>query len=503
MSEQIGQTYEPETQVPLTFGDLLRRLDWRVELLSMAIILAEACLVWLLAGLVMSEAVTRNTYPFWVIAVAMLASHYVVYLLDQGRVWSPEYEVIMTASIVLTLLIAIKAGSFAHVPVYDFDWITGAINGLAFFDTDATRAVWGNVVLIAYAWFRARSREEPSLDSAYTMLRWGTLALGAILLMIVIGADSEFEIRERLSAGVLGFYVFALAAIGLARMRLEGFRAAGPLGPRWLATFATPILVIVAIAVIGAGLFSRRFLETLLWALSPVLFVLSVVFQIIVLVIAIIAFLILTPIFWLIGDVEPEATSATATPAGEMAQGAEQSQTDPFVIPEALQYLIAAIVLVAVITLLTRYLYRRRARQRTGTLEERESVLDWSDIMGSLGGRLRSLFQRPPALDPYAALRGDPRWQYTIRIRERYRELQGFGEELGRGRQPRETAEEYRPVVASRFEEPGRPAIDTMTRIYRRVRYSGQPAGPNEAEEMDRNWERAREAPRRDGAGPA
>ncbi|HLT20793.1 MAG TPA: DUF4129 domain-containing protein [Thermomicrobiales bacterium] len=503
MFEQAGHAQEPESQVPLTFGDLIRRLDWRVELLSIAIILAEACLVWLLAGLVMAEDVTRSTYPFLVIALAMLASHYVVYLLDQGRIWSPEYEIIMTTSIILTLLIAIKAGSFAHIPVYDFDWISGTINGLAFFDTEATRPVWGNVVLIAYAWFRARSREEPSLDSAYTMLRWGTLALGGILLIIVIGADSEFEIRERLSAGVLGFYVFSLAAIGLARMRLEGFRSAGPLGARWLATFATPILVIVMIAVIGAGLFSRRFLETLLWALSPLLFVLSVIFQIIVLVIAIIAFLILTPIFWLIGDVEPETTNATATPAGELEAGAEQTQPDPFVIPEALQYLIAAIVLVAIISLLTRYLYRRRARQRTSTLEERESVLDWSDILGSLGGKLRSLFQRPPALDPYAALRGDPRWQYTIHIRERYRELQGFGEELGRGRRPRETAEEYRPALAQKLASDNRPAVDALTRIYRRARYSGQPATERDALEMDQSWERAREAPRPDGAEPA
>ncbi len=498
MSEQLQQQSEHESQIPLTIGDVFRRLEWRVELLSIAIILAEACLIWLLAGLVMSDATTRVPYPYWVIAFALLAAHYVTHFLDQARVWSPDYEIYMSVSIILTLLIAIKASSFPGVPIYDPDWLVEAVNGLAFFDTEAVRPVWGSVIFIAYAWFRGRSREEPSLDSAYTMLRWGTIALGIVLILVLIGAPEDSGIRDDLSLGVIGFFVLSLGAIGLARMRLEGFRSAGPLGPRWLATFATPILAIVVVAIIGAGIFSRRFLETLLWLLSPVFFVLSVVFQTIVLVIAIIAFLILTPLFWLIGDVEPETTTTTATAVVDQGETAlDELQPETFMVPEALQYLIAAIILVAIISLLTRYLFRRRSRKRPTTIEERESVMDWSDIWGSLGNKLRSLFERDPSMDPYAALRDDSRWRYTISVRERYRDLQRQGEDMGRGRQPRETAEEYRPVVGSRLEDEGKPAVDRMTGIYRKVRYSGVPATEVEAGEMDENWNRARNAPRR------
>ncbi len=487
------------SQVPLTFGDVIRRLEWRRELLSVAIILAESCLIWLVAGLVMAERFSNDTYPFWVIALAMLTAHYVIHLLDQARVWSPDYEIIMSVSVVVTLLIAIKAGSFPDIPVYDPAWIVEAVNGLAFFDTDASRPVWGNVLFIGYAWFRGRSREEPSLDSAYTMLRWGTLALGIILIFIMIGAPEERDIRDSLVLGVLGFFVFSLGSIGLARMQLEGFRTGSPLGPRWLATFATPILVIIMVAVVGAGIFSRRFLDTMLWILAPVFFVLAVVFQVIVLVIAVLAFLILTPIFWLIGDLEPELINATATPAGEQGQGSlEQTPTEPFVIPEALQYLIAAIVLVVIISFLTRYLFRRRSRRRPTTVEERESVLDWGELWGGLGNRLRSLFDREPGSDPYAALRGDSRWQYTIRVRERYRDLQKLGGALGRARRPRETAEEYRPAVGGRIEENGPSAVDRMTTIYRRVRYSGVPASDLDASSMDESWDSVRNAPRRD-----
>jgi hypothetical protein len=490
MGERIVR--QPESQVPLTLVDVIRRLEWRTELLTVALIAAEASLVWLLAGLVMPETSSKEAYPFWIIAFVLLAAHYVTHLLDQARIWSPDYEIIMATSVVLTLLITLKAASFPTIPIYDPEWLGGAINALALFDTEQVRPVWGNVVLVVYAWWRGRARDEPSLDSAYTMLRWGTMALAILLILILIAAPQDVEIRDQLSIGTLGFFIAALAAIGLARMQLEGFRAAGPLGPRWLATFATPILAIIAIAVIGAGIFSRQFLETMLWLLSPVLFVLSIIFQIIVLVFAIIAFLILTPIFWLIGDLEVSTENPTATPSGELGEtAAEQAQPEQFVIPEALQYLIAAIVLVAIISLLTRYLFRRRARRRQPAFEERESVLDWSDVFGSMGNRLRSLFAREPGFDPYAGLRSDERWRYTIRVRERYGDLQRRGAELGRARQARETAEEYRPAVGNRLALDGKPAVDGMTSIYRRARYSGTPASKQDADRMDDFWKRA------------
>ncbi len=241
------------------------------------------------------------------------------HFLDQARVWSPDYEIVMSVSVVLTLLIAVKVASFPSIAIYDPQWIVDAVNALAFFDTEQSRPVWGNVILVVYAWFRGRSREEPSVDSAYTMFRWGTLALGIILVMILVGAPDELDIRNSLSLGTIGFFGSSLAAIGIARMRLEGLRAASPLGPRWLATFATPILAILLVAILAAGIFSRRFLETILWVLSPVFFVLGVVFQVIVLAIAIIAFLILTPIFWLIGDLDQTVANATATPVGQQA----------------------------------------------------------------------------------------------------------------------------------------------------------------------------------------
>ncbi|CAN5566387.1 hypothetical protein BH23CHL2_BH23CHL2_08110 [soil metagenome] len=489
------QEESPGPQIPTTFSDVIRRLEWRFELLAVAIILAEVFLVWLAFGLIMSEETTHAAYPFWVIAVVMLSAHFVTHLLDTARVWSPDYEIIMSVSIVLTLLISIKAASFPTFAIYDPGWLVEAVNGLAFFDAEQSRPVWGNVVLVVYAWFRGRSREEPSLDSAYVMFRWGTIALAIILVMTMVGAPEDLEILDLLSVGTIGFFGSTLAAIGVARMRLESFRATAPLGPQWLATFATPVAVILLVAIIAAGIFSRRFLATMLWVLSPLLFILSVVFQIIVLAIAIIAFLVLTPIFWLLGDLETEVTNATATPAGEQGEtGLEQMAPETFTVPEPLQYLVAAIVLVAIITILTRYLFRRRSRKRPETLEERESVMDWSEFWGSFGGRLRSLFDREEEQDPYADLRGDDRWQYTLRVRDRYRDLQKRGEELGRARHSRETAEDYRPAIAGRFEHRVRPTVDGMTMIYRRARYSGIPATEADAEEMDSCWEELRSA---------
>lgn len=484
---------EHETQVPLTAGDLVRRLEWRYELLAVLVILAESVLVWLAAGLLLPHVETGEPYPFWIIAFSLLLAHYVIHLLDVARIFSPDFEIASSAAVILSLLVAIKFGSFPEVAIYDLDWFIDAVNALAFFDADQSRSVWGSLLLIVYCWLRGRFRDEPSLDSAYTMLRWGTFALVLLVMIIRIGAADDSQIRDHLALGAVAFFGFSLAAIGIARMRLEGIgaRTSAPLSAVWLATFALPILLIGIIAVAAAGVFSGEFLEMVLWLLSPVFFVLGIVFQIIILIIAVLAFLILTPVFWLIGDRrfaldQPQAT-ATIAPGDDPTQSPVQ---EPFVIPEALQYLIGAIILFIIISLLTRFIFRRRSQRRGAHGEDRESVLDWSDIANSMGNRLRSLFSRTPETDPYAGLRGDDRWRHTIEIRERYRRLQQRGADLGRARREGETAVEYRPALRGTFSPAGqgRSAVDAMTAIYRRTRYSGVPAPEEDAERMDEGW---------------
>lgn len=481
-----------ERHAPLSFRDMLVHLDWRQELLGVAVVAAEAFPLYLVASLLLNPSDLLEAFPFWVVLFLLLAAHLVARALDEMHVWSPEYEIKMTIGIIATLLVAVRFGSYPHYGLFDMGWFADALRSLAFLPNDELRPVWGVVVLTAYAWWRGRTRSEPAIDTAFGMLRIGSLALVVAIIMVLAGAEDGANIREQLSAVTVGFFAAALAAIGIARLKLEGVRSSAPLGARWLGTFVVPILAVVVVAILAAGLFSRQFLDTVLWLLSPVFWVLNLVFQIIVLFVAVLAYIILTPIFWLIGERQIELMPATPVPNDlESQPGFEERVADTFQLPDPLRYLIAAIVLFAIISLLTRFVFKRKGRSRPPTGEVRESVLDWEDLLANAGDRLRGLFRRDPEPDPLAHLRGDDTWRHTLRIREVYLKLQERGSSLELPRRRSETAEEYRPRVSAAF-GPGSsaaPAIDAITARYRRARYSGEPASAEDADIAEVNWD--------------
>lgn len=486
-----------ERATPVSFGELLRHLDWRQELLGLALVLAESVLLYLVVGFVLADESARaRVLPIWIVVVPLLAGHLLPRLMDEWRVWSPDYETIMATAIALTVLLVVKVASFPQFAVWDIAWVRHGVRALAFLPNDAARPVWGAVVLCAYAWWRGRSRAEPSIDSAYTMLRAGTVALALTTIVILMATTRDAEVRERLSVATISFFALTLAAIGVARLKLEGFRTSAPLGPRWLATFVAPILTVVVVAIVGAGIFSRRFLDTVLWMLAPVFWFLAIVFQAFVLMLAIVAFIILTPIVWLIGTREPRPLNVAATPTVTGDQSLlERTGSEAIRVPDPLRYLIATLIVIAIFSALTRFVFRRRRRVRDVTAEERESVLEWSDVLGGFGKRLRQLLRRDARPDdPLASLRGDARWRYTLAIRETYRQLQRQGAERGRARRPAETADEYEPVVVARLPAPSaQEAVATITAQYDAARYSGVPATQDEAAAVEHAFARLRE----------
>lgn len=478
-----------ERHVVLGMRDLIGHLDWRQELLGLAMVTAEAFPVYVVASFVLAPNIGTATFPFVVVAFLLIAAHVICRLLDELRIWSPEYEIKMVAAVIVSILIAVKVACFPHMSLFDITWLGDTVQAIVFLPNDERRSVWGVIVLGVYAWWRGRSRSEPAIDTAFELLRWGSLALVLSLTLILAGAEDNADIRDQLSEVTVGFFAAALAAVGIARLKLEGVRSSAPLGARWLGTFVVPIIAVVMVAIIAAGIFSRQFLDTVLWMLSPVFWVLGLVFQILVLIIAGLAFVILTPLFWLIGD--RDTPPLTLTPGTtDPQQQAPQQAADAFNLPDPLRYLIAAIVLFVIFSLLTRYIFKRKSRGRPPTGEERESVLDWNDLLANAGDKLRGLFRRDPRPDPLAHLRGDDTWQYTLRIREAYVKLQTRGGLLGRERHDNETAEEYRPRVAAGFEPDSGalPAVDAMTDRYRAARYSGKPASAQDAEIAEVNW---------------
>jgi hypothetical protein len=481
---------------PTSLPDLLTRLDWRAELLSLALIVAESCLIYLLLNLLVTIDGVDRAYPFWVVLAILTIAHGVTHLLDQGRVLSPVYEMLAGGAVVLTLVIGLRGANYPSWPLFDLGWLPDGLRALVFLPNDAALPVWITLALTGYGWWRGRSRAEPSVDSAFSMLRWGTLALTVLLVVSLLGLPDDSPVRDRLSLAAIGYFTATLVAVGFARLRMEGLRAGSPLGGRWLATFVAPVGAVLLAAIVAAGLFSRSLFDTLVWALRPVFWVLGLVFEIVVYAIVFLIFLLLTPLFWLVGDPNQPPVQVAPTATVEQDQG-QQNQTpvEFFDFPDPLRYLLAAVFLFVLVSLLVRFLHRRRARQRKPTDEIRESVFDWGDLAGSLGARLRGVFQRPRPADPLASLRGMPEWRYTVQIRERYQNLERRGGEGGRSRLPGETPSQYTSALAKEFDgDPDlRGALDTLTERYQEARYSGVPATEHDARVANDAWDVIRE----------
>jgi len=82
--------------------------------------------------------------------------------------------------------------------------------------------------------------------------------------------------------------------------------------------------------------------------------------------------------------------------------------------------------------------------------------------------------------DPWADLRGDPRWQYTLRIRTLYSRLLHRGARAGAPRTPSAAPREHVPHLERIYPHAGASLL-IITDAYRAARYSDRPATAEDA----------------------
>ncbi len=166
---------------------------------------------------------------------------------------------------------------------------------------DGDRSVWLIGFVIIYAWVRGRLRDTPSLDSAYTMLRVGTVIVAITSVLTLTSQDPASPSQQYVRPLVLGFFFCALSAITVARLQVEGLRAQGRLGPQWLGPLLLPVVLVLIIGMFVAAMLSRQFLETVTTFLTPVLVVLEFILRVIITIISLIAYLLYLALSALIG----------------------------------------------------------------------------------------------------------------------------------------------------------------------------------------------------------
>lgn len=484
------QTEPPAPPRPRVAGllGLLPRFDWSLETLVALLVGAEAAVVCLITVAAFNGQST--IWPGWFFLLLLLGTN-LQRAIESYRFFSPQYELISIGAVVLLLLVALRVITFPSRPLADVGWVGDGLHALAFPSDPEALAAWYAIIFAGYAWWRGRTRDDPSLEAAYRTLRAGTpIAVAALLVTIATApTQTDADLRRVLYSSAVAFLTLTLAAVALARLRVEQARGALTLTPRWLLTFLGPVASLVLIGALVAGIFTRRFLETILWLLTPVFWLVDLLLTILIYIatgIAWVVFTIVTFLLGLLGPTEPIARPtvvAVGTPTADPAAGIA-----PVEYPDSLRYLIVFLILAAFVFVLTRFLWRRRQRRPPTAGEVRESVFSWDLLAEGLGGLLAGLgarFRRAP--DPLEALRGDPRWQHTVAIRELYQRLLKRGASAEVPRADDQTPDEYAPVVGTTAPPP---AVGALTARYDDARYSDRPATAEDAAAARAAWER-------------
>jgi hypothetical protein len=213
------------------------------------------------------------------------------------------------------------------------------------------------------------------------------------------------------------------------------------------------------------------------------------------LVLAILAFIIVSPILWLLAGHSFHLAGIHINPGplgiGTMMQrGAQHAAA----IPDPIRYVIALSVLTIAFSATTRFILHRRRRTESRNREERDRLASPTGLIGQAGARLRQLLRGiRRSVDPLDALRGDPAWASTVAIRDTYRQFLRWSRDQHLPRDASATPLEHAASMTPHLTNTATVAdVTELTDRYLTARYSSQPATPSDAAAARSAWNRVR-----------
>jgi hypothetical protein len=471
-----------------------------VEALGLALAIGETAVVWLVTDLALGSARAGDRAQIAPVAVFILifAAVAVPRWLEALNVWEPWYQVATVGAIIATTLAAVKLICYPAAGWLSSAWVADLTRAVIVRPNDAAVPVWGVIAISVYAWWRGRHHDEPSLDTAYLLLRAGTVVVvGAVIFRSVTVSENA---ARGSASGVVIFFAATLSAIAIARMQQERVRGVAMVGAGWIPAFLGPVALIALLAVAAVGFFSRDVLDTLLWVLAPLVWALSVVFRLLVLTIALLAFIIVSPILWLLSGrtLDVAGVRINGGPIG-VREITERGADHAAEIPDPIRYLIALVALSFFFSIAIQFVLRGRRRQRGVLLEERESMASAGDLLAAAAARVRRLLSRSPREpDGLDQLRSDARWAHTVAIRETYRRFLVWSQDQQVPRGETMTPLEHSAVMAPLVRSTGlQDDLTTLTERYNEARYGAGPATGDDADQARVAWQRLRHAPER------
>ena len=276
----------------------IHALRQTASLPALLLALAESIPVYAVVVVVL----VSGPYPLLLVPLAMLAPRLLVPLLFDNPPISWQRRWALYALIIGCWLMTVRIAAFPDAAPFDLAWLPDALQGLALAEGGARRVIWASALLTGYAWWRALQRNELSVGVAYGLLRGGTLALVAVAFILVPLSRVERAAMDEseLVLAALAFYASVLLGLSVLRgMTASKQSRQGALGA-WLAFAAGPVVGIVLIATLAAGLLSGQVRDTLTIPFEPGFQFISFLLESLIQLVPLLLMLILRPIFWVL-----------------------------------------------------------------------------------------------------------------------------------------------------------------------------------------------------------
>ena len=443
---------------------------------------------------------TWHTPPIFYLAglwLIMLGMMIIAHFLEQRRIGSPAFEILVAVLLIFLGLLAIRIFIFGDEPLFSLGWLGGLF---ALPSDDVVRL---GVILgaLAFLWWRAVTflQREISFFIIGYDFRKGVLAL--------LFTVSFFRIASHQSAMlfIYVFFFFGLLAVALGRSEDKARTAGEGLAhiPRaWLGIVGLSVTAVMGMGWLFGQIWSLEGFRALWRFFTPALGWISPYVQM-----AALAFMrMLSPLIeWVLAVIASRVNSEDSKKVLEnMARNL--SKTDNFAGQDQLAYtppdwivILFRYVIPIAILLLTLFVLvfwlSKRSQARNAMLQD----ADHDRVAGKEGQGLRSALRRGldklrDAADMVGQFGLGRKFYAAVSIRHIYANMQKLAAQRGYPRDPAWTPNDYLPALQQAF--PGQEAaLRHITDVYNAYEYGHVSTDPAELERLRAAWEALQTAP--------
>lgn len=462
--------------------------NWRKEMLYLTLAAMEIC--WFYPWLIFLVGTRRQPgIPIGAVFATLVVALQLTRVLNQESLSLLVQRATIMVLAVLSSLLLLKVYVYSDYPATDAAWLVRFAWELSNF----FQRIHPSFVVFAaglYLWWRGIQLAQRDLGVPSVSLSF-RVGIVAFLWLFLIGIFSP-----RIDATPFAFVYFLLGLIALGLSRIEevtqsrlGIRS--PFNASWMSILFGSALLVLALSVLVAWLFSVRHIAALVKLFSPIIPLLRRIASPVLVVLAWLLNLLLVSLIRVFGAALGRELAALSEFSEELQQF-QQLQTEPaqgvvLIIIQLLKWGFLLMLLLGALAMLALSLSRAWQDQQAGRDAEHDSVWETGsaakDIRDALGSRWRRW--REELLAQLARLRGE---EYSLTtIRQIYASLVKLATASGFPRREAETPYEYTVRLNAAFPGSGE-EIRLITNAYVRAHYGERSLRPNDVQRVRNAW---------------